>query len=400
MGDDMASQFRNSNLGYYLYTTIVILIGGASIFVFWFMVTGFNIGRFSENTNVGPVYVGGMTESEAELEVRSLIETWVQNDNVVFELNYQDFTYQFNRNLFDFNESESIQNIQDGRTVPLEVWYPDTIREQVLLEIQSLPFLSGLEFQFDFEALLDDVLTDASLMRTFSSKQLIDYVINEDNLFVLLFETTQPREAGNMGPLAIPPYIDGIVLYNKLVEAYPEGFTINAKSTISMVETFDPLIFTDQELSFLGVLFLDMIPHLNLNVFERDYRAVINATYYTDHTFPYYGRNVRVRYSQDIDFSFENNTFDHYRVSFDLVGNFLNLRIHGAPRINPIVVEYRTLSTPYNIEVVDPSIPVRDGFNGRVVQVFRHILDQEDNIISSTRVVFESYRPRNAFIHE
>ena len=61
-GDNMASQFRNSNLGYYLYTAVIVLIGAASVFAFWYMITGFNIGKYPENTFIGSVYVGGLTE--------------------------------------------------------------------------------------------------------------------------------------------------------------------------------------------------------------------------------------------------------------------------------------------------------------------------------------------------
>ena len=399
-GDFMASQFRNSNLGYYLYTTIVILIGAASIFVFWFMVSGFNIGRYAENTNIGSVYLGGLTEQEAELELKDKIESWLRNDRVLFEVRYQGYHYVFDRDLISFNENESLANIQDGRTVPLDVWYPDTIRAQILFEIENQPFMANLQDQFDLEALLDDILQDASQMKTFSSKQLIDYVRDEENLFIVLFETTQSRPNGAMGPLQTPSNVNGTALYNKLINAYPNGITINRKSTFSILDTFDPNTFNDAELSYLASLFLDMLPYTHFMMYERNYRPVIDTNLYTAQNYPFYGRNVRVRASQDIDFSFENNSFSHFRVEFEQTGNFINLRLYGAPFLNQISVAFDMTTIPYLTETVSPTINERDGVDGRVVKVYRNVYDLNEELLSRTRVVFESYRPRTAFIHE
>ena len=47
---------------------IVIIIGAASIFIFWYMFNGFKAGTYTENTLLGSVYLEGLDESEvAEL---------------------------------------------------------------------------------------------------------------------------------------------------------------------------------------------------------------------------------------------------------------------------------------------------------------------------------------------
>ena len=62
----MNSQFKNSNLGFYLYASIIIMIAFASVFVVWYMVTGYSLGTYKENTILGSVYIGGLREEEVE----------------------------------------------------------------------------------------------------------------------------------------------------------------------------------------------------------------------------------------------------------------------------------------------------------------------------------------------
>ena len=391
-GDSMAGQFRNTNLGYYLYSAIVIVIGVSSLIVFWFMISGTNIGRYAENTRIGSVYIGGRNQQEAEIKLADSIEEWYVSEEVLFEIMYQGYTYEINRQLFTFDQATSIANVQDGRTVPLVAFMTDENKARVIGEIMALPFMQGLEDQFDLEALLDDLERDARELRLFTRRQLNAYIRNEDNLFVVLFETTQPRPSGNMPPIEVPSHIDGQALYNKLIAQYPQGFTLEPNRVISILNTFDTT-FTNQELSFLGTLFLDAIPYMHFTVFERDFVPFIDTTRYTEETFPLYGRNVRVHRSQGIDFSFENNSPCRFRVTFDITGNFLSLRIIGAPYLNTITVSTEIYVVPYQIQTITPPTTERAGIEGRIIYIYREIFDLNSQPMNRSMIVFEYYPP-------
>ena len=395
----MAGQFRNTNLGYYLYSAIVIIIGVSSLIVFWFMVTGTNIGRYSENTRIGSVYIGGLTQTEAEIKLAEQIEVWSVSDEILFEVMYQGYSYEIDRQLFTFDQTTSISNIQDGRTAPLVGFMTDENKARVIGEIINLPFMQGLEDQFDLEALLEDLERDARELRLFSRRQLNDYIRNEENLFITLFETTQPRQQGNMGPIEVPSHLDAIDLYNKLIEQYPQGITIQPGAMFSILNRFDNR-FTNQELSFLGTLFLDAIPYMHFNVFERDFVPLIDTARYNENTFPLYGRNVRVHRSQGIDFSFENNSPCRFYVQFDLSGNFLSLRFIGAPFINEIIVETEIHAVPYQTQIISPPNTERDGIEGRIVYIYREMYDIDGELMNRSLIVFEHYPPLNALRYE
>ncbi|MGM0436601.1 MAG: hypothetical protein ACQEQA_06065, partial [Bacillota bacterium] len=112
----MFKQLFNSDLGYYIYTALVIIAGIASLVFFYFMVTGFNIGVYDANTTVGSVYIGGLDETEAEQKVRSHISDWLEDEEVNYQIGYQGYYYTFDRELFTFDVDATMDNVRDGAT--------------------------------------------------------------------------------------------------------------------------------------------------------------------------------------------------------------------------------------------------------------------------------------------
>lgn len=374
----MASQFRNSNLGYYLYSAIVILIGAASLFVFWYMITGYNIGRYAENTIIGSVYIGGLTEEQAERKLRTNIETWLQNDRVLFEVGYQGYYYELDRDLIYFDIERSLDDLNDGRTNPLYVEFSPQARSEILDDLESQPFMETLQDQFNLENVLDDFLADAAGMKTFSSKQLNHYIINEEMLFQELFTRAVP----------IHPNVSGNLLMGKLNQQFPDGITINAKTTISILELFSPEYgYTQDELAFLGTMFLDMIPHTPFNIFERQYYGFVPLEHYTNDTFPYFGRNVRVNRTRSVDFSFENNTYCNFTVEFELSFDVMTLRFTGAPFLNTIIAH----ETEYVPIVGADDEDNGEAVEGVVVMIRRSILDINDQFIREEELIVLEY---------
>lgn len=384
-GDGMASQFKNSNLGYYLYAAIVVIIGAASLFVFWYMVTGFNIGKYDENTIIGSVYIGGLTEEEAEDKVRGRIEDWLEDERVLFEARYQGYSYEFDRELIFFDIDSSLSDINDGSTNPLYVSYSETALAEIFQEFESEPWMEGLEDQFALELLINDILDDASGMKTFSSKQLNDYIIDEDGFRDVLY----------VGNLEVPDELQGqeldaTVLLAKLNTLYPEGIVIEGKDYFSVLEGFDDT-FTRSELSFISSLFLEVIPHMPFTIHEREYFVDQTSDIYDINTYPFFGRNAIVQRTYDIDFSFENNTHCAFYIEFETAGNFFNITVSGAPMINEISVEREIIYYDYDTRTTNDPNQVRSGTDGVIVMINRTITDIFDTVIEEDLVIYEYY---------
>lgn len=381
----MASQFKNSNLGYYLYAAIVVIIGAASLFIFWYMVTGFNIGKYDENTIIGSVYIGGLTEEEAEDKVRGRIEEWLENERVLFEARYQGYGYEFDRELIFFDIDRSLSNINDGSTNPLYVTYSETALAEIFQEFESEPWMEGMEDQFELELLIDDVLNDASGMKTFSSKQLNDYIVDEEGF----------REVLYVGNLEVPDTFQGQsmdidTLFTKLDTQHPNGLIIEGKSYLSILETFDDS-YTRAELSFIAGLFLEIIPHTPFTIHEHEYFIDQSSELYDPSTYPFFGRNALIQRTYDIDFSFENNTYCDFYINFETAGDFVNISVSGAPMINDITVERDIIEFDHStITTQDPSF-VRPGVNGVIVMVNRTITNIYDDVVSDDLIIYEYY---------
>ena len=134
----MNSQFKNSNLGFYLYAVIIVIIAIASIFVFWYMVKGYKLGTYDENTILGSVYLGGIKENEVETKLIGRIERWLDDDSIVFEATYQGYNYEFDRELFYFDLEHSLFYLNQGVTNKMTVKYQSNDRLEIYDESINL----------------------------------------------------------------------------------------------------------------------------------------------------------------------------------------------------------------------------------------------------------------------
>ncbi len=394
----VASQFKNSNLGYYLYAAIVVLIGAASIFVFWFMITGFNIGRYSENTTIGNISIVGLTEEEAEEKLRTYINNWLEDDLVIFELRYQGYNYTFNRDEIFFDIERSLDELRDGRTNMLYVQYSETVLPGLLAEIDAAldEWSPALRQQVDFDIprLIEDVLEDASDLKRFSSHQL--------NRFVPADQMDNFMQTLHVVSLEAPNRVHGDpldldVLDAKLADHFPNGIAITARSHFSMLEAFDP-VFTRAELSYLGALMLEIIPHTPFTIHRHhQFMDQVPGEYDTD-TYPFYGRNVHVQRSRNLDFMFENNTHCAFTIAFERVGNAFTITLIGAPFINTIDVDKTIHYFDYPTQTTTNPDHIRDGVNGVVVTVRRTITNIYDEVLYDAIILYEVYAPIEAIV--
>ena len=384
----MFSSFRNSDLAYYLYTAFVLILGIGSLVFFYFMVTGFNIGVYDANTLVGSVYVGGLNESEAEAKVRDRVEQWFDDETIVYEIGYQGYYYEIDRDLFTFDISGSIDNITDGTRNPLIVELSPQAMANIDFELHNEPFMSGLQGIFHFDNVMEDVLNDAGDLQQFSRHQLNHYTIDDAQLVEVINDITIQVQSGTD--------IDTLLAN---IESVHEDLRVPLASH-SIYSVFDlfPDTTASSELNTIGSGILDLIKPTHFDIYERHYNPQISDV----HNNPYIGRNARVNRHPNLnyDFRFENPTYLDYELEFYRAdGETLGLRLHGAPSLDRVEIENEKTVLHYN-EAPDGATIIEPGQDGKVVFIYRNVYDIDDNRISRTLIVFEYYEPFDPIVEE
>ncbi len=384
----------NNNVIYYLYTTFILLVGAGALVFFYFMVTGFNIGVYDENTVIGGVYVGGLDEEEAEEKVRARLLEWLEDDEIVFEVGYQGYYYQLDRELFTFDVSSTMQLVNEGGSTDLIVNYSAQARDTIISDMQRNFFDTevgledfGLLAWFDLEEVLDDSLEAAANLRRLSRMELSDYLVDE----ALFNEELSSVE------LPMPAHVDAAELHHKLVNYLPnERYEIDAFSVHHLLDVFDDR-FTSRELNVIGGLIQGVILPTNMYIQESHYNPQIDFNRYTIDDFPYYGFNVRLNRNVNYDYIFENHGYNQYHIEFILVDDeTLEARLFGPPFLNEITVET-------HIEFIDPPVEqtgnpdeAQDGIQAVHVSVQRTKRDVFGDIVhygndAYLEIVFEFY---------
>jgi len=383
----MFKRLFNSDLGYYIYTALVIIAGIASLVFFYFMVTGFNIGVYDANTTVGSVYIGGLDESDAEQKVRRAISDWLEDDEVNYQIGYQGYYYTFDRELFTFDVDATMDNVRDGATTPITVSYSSGALDTVEFEIRQEAFMEDLLNVFDFEMVIEDVLEEAAMLRDFSRMELSNYFVDEDLAFETINDALMPYPSG----------VDGDRLLTKIGNQYENmSYTLEPREIFSVQDTFDDT-FTSSELNTLGSIILDLITPTNMAIIERHYNPQIDFSRYTVNNYPYYGRNVRVNRNVGYDFTFENINEQSYEIEFFRASDdTLGARLIGPPFLDTITVSSDEASKtifPYTTETTTNPDEVREGKEGVAILVSRTITPIDDGPVDTYDIIFEYYPP-------
>jgi len=369
IGGNMFSRLLNSNIGYLVYTIFVLAIGAGSLVFFYFMVTGFNIGVYSENTLVGSVYVGGLTESEAEEKVRDSVNRWLDNEDITFEAGYQGYYYTFDRDLITFDISASMDDVRNGRNNELYTSYSPEALDAIDMEITQKDFMEGRHDLFDLDALIDDVLYDASMLSEWSRHEFSNYFVDEDEVTTTLRDVTMP----------VTHNVDAEELVEKIMDDFEDGrVVLSAGESFSVLDNFGTH-YTSAELNIIGSIMQDLLVPTNIQIKERHYNPQIDFTRFTIDNYPYFGRNVRVNRRVEYDFAVENDGTMDYTVQFSADDeNTLRARFIGAPYLDEVVVEEERIAVPED---------------GKIVILTRKVYNIHDELIDEFIVVFEYYPP-------
>ncbi len=382
----MNSQFRNSRLGFYLYAILIFIIAAASIFVFWYMVKGYKLGTYPEDTILGSVYIGGIEEDEVEARMIEKVDRWLSDDTIVFELTYQGYSYEFDRELFYFDYATSIFYITEGTTNELVVTYQGNLQEEVVNEIENSDFLIGNPDidNFDIDRLIRDILSDASFMKTYSNKHLEDYIIDEDVAYT---------EIGAIN-LSVPDDISIDEMIAKINNINQDlKITVNSKALFDIVDELGET-FTDDEMTILSEGMLALILETNFAINEVHYLPIIDYVNYDIDTFPSFGHNAVVNQIIGNSFSFYNpNNSPYYFTLTKVDDTTAKLSLNGLEFIDDIIVDVNKTPIEYITQTTDNPGILQTGYDGVIIEVNRKILDINGYIIYDKVIVFEFYPP-------
>ncbi len=381
----MDSQFRNSSLGFYLYAIIIFIIAAASIFVFWYMVKGYKIGTYPEDTILGSVYIGGLEEDDVEARMIERIDRWLGDKTIVFEVTYQGYSYEFNRELFYFDYATSVFYITEGETNELVVTYQGDARQEIINEIEDSNFLETANVNnFDIDRLIGDVLKDASLMKSFSSKRLEDYVIDDTIAYV---------ELGSID-LSIPEDVSIDDMVTSIDTIYSDSrILVNSKELFDIVDKFNAVL-SDSEMTILSGGMLALILPTNFAVNEVHYIPIIDYTNYDINTFPYFGHNSNINQIIGNSFSFYNpNNSQYYFTLTKTSESTAKLTLNGLEFVDDISVSVNKIPIEYITQTTTNNNILQSGYNGMIVEVERTIKNVDGIVTYEKVIVFEFYPP-------
>lgn len=386
----MNSQFSNSNFGRILYVAIISLIAAATIFVVWYMIAGYKLGTYEPDTRLGSVYIGGLTEDEVIPRLDSKIDYWYNDESIIFQLKYQGYTYEFDRNLFLFDLNTSMYDIEDGKINEILVYYQGVDRTVVESEIRELNFLDNIIDNLDIHRLINDVLFDAALMKSYTSKNMEDYIV----------DLSIAEEVIDTSNFSIPDGVEMDVLLDKITRVFEDGkIVIHSKELFDIVSVFGD-VMNDAEMSVLSSVMLELVLDTDFLINEFHYVPTIDFSTYTVEDYIYSRRNTHVNQIVDESFSFYNpNVADYYFSVTDLTEFSGEMALSGLPFEYEIEVIFDTNELAYITQTTYDLPLLQNGHNGIVIHVTRNITNIDGENVYNKVILFEFYPPIKEIIY-
>ncbi len=377
----MFNAFKNSDLAYYLYMAFVIILGIGSLVIFYFMVTGFNIGVYNPNTIVGNVYIGGLNEEEARQKVNSSVTEWFNDEEISYEIGYQGYYLEIDREIFEVDVNASFSNISEGTRNPLSIEISDDDLNVLEDELLNQQFMDGLENTFSFGSVIESVLNDARELKQFSRHQLNQHLVDESfNNQVI-------------NHVSVPGYLDtniSTIISNLEAENPDRVFELNSHEIFSVLEQMPQTISSDG-LNTIGAGLLDLILPTEIEVHTLNYNMLLREV----ETNPFSGRSVLINRNQNIDFRIENITYIDYEIYFyETDDGDLGLELRGEPSLNSINLEREEIVLDYQPAPTGSTV-TREGQDGMIILITRNVNDIYGENKSSSLKVFEYYEPLN-----
>lgn len=379
----MNSQFKNSNLGFVIYAALIAIIAAATFFMLWYMLFGYKVGTYGPDTRLGSVYIGGLREEQIFSRVDEKVDYWYNDDTILFEVKYQNYSYKIDRNVILFNLNTQIYNVEDGVTNEIYVSIQLTDQDTIKSDILGLDYMEDIGSNLDLQRMINDMLDDAALMKSYSCINVEDYLI----------DNTLSEEIISSVEFVLPQGLSFDDLSSKVNEIYKDGKILIPEKKVFDVLTIFGEDLIDSEMNVMSTPMLKAIQETNFILNEVHYTPAIDFGRYTITNYPFFGNNTSINEKINQSFSFYNpNEYVYYfeLVEDDLGTTYLNLV--GLPFEYEITIDINKTELDYFEQDTNNVSLIQDGHEGRIIEVVRTIKDVYGNETESL-IVYEFYPP-------
>lgn len=161
--------YLKRNLYFILSLTTLVLTAGLAVILLFV----FDLGKPVAQTSVGFVYLGSTEESEYAAVLTPRIAQW--QNTADYALSYQEYEWKIDLNYFNFDVDETVKHVDQDQNNKAYFTLSETSKNQLHQDMIS-DLTQDLIDGFDYEALLDDLNQDMSLLKNRKTYHLKNYL--------------------------------------------------------------------------------------------------------------------------------------------------------------------------------------------------------------------------------
>lgn len=269
-------------------TTLVLTLGAAVV-----LLAVFDLGKPVAQTSVGFVYLGSTDPSEYGNVLAPRIVQW--QDTADYALSYQEYEWWIDLNYFVFDVENTVRHVDTNQNNKAYFTITEDAKNELYQELVS-DLKQALIDGFDYDALLDDLKSDMSLLKNRKTYNLKDYI--DVSLYNSVIDTIQMDNI----PLSIVTNIHQAI----------DDITIPAHVRFSLSDALTSYDLTNEELSVIA----SAMQHLFV---VTPVQGFIFEPYTTLPSWVLPGANVRILKMSGYDFSFFNPLQETMTISVDRI---------------------------------------------------------------------------------
>jgi len=272
----------------------------------------FSIGNTVDQTSIGFIYLGNSDSEQFGTILTREVTAWKENAD--YRIEYQDYTYDVNMNLIDFDLDETMSHIvKDQKN---KAYFNLNSENLLTLENEIISqFTTTVTNSVDMDSLIDDLLSDFSNLKNRKVYRLVDYL--DDQIANTVIDQIQMSSILNVD-------LEKIISEVTLI-------TVAANNRFSLLNQIGDLPLSNEQLSIIasGIQAVSMNTNFNGFNFEQNY------------TFPDWaetGQNVRILKVNQFDFTFFNGFDFDYQITIEKINDTtLQFTLIGYPLITTYV---------------------------------------------------------------
>lgn len=299
----------------YFYISILVLIFAVLFGVVLFSIFGF--GNVVNQTTVGFIYLGNTPREQYSTVLTQQVTQW--KNSATYEITFQDYAYEVDLSLFDFQVSQTVSNIIEDERNPALFTISDA-NKLVLLQDLSEHFGTTIGNGVVINNLTTRLITDFRLLyseKTYSLNTYIDPTLAEN----VIADTT----------------IDDVALSDVgAILSTVTTLTIHPLSRFSVLDELGDTVLTNEQMSIIASGLQDLSKSTPFNGFVFDQNLTMPA-------WAEPGKNVRILEVSEFDYSFYNPL--DYELTVNISSNAtdeVTLALVGFPFITTYVTVAET----------------------------------------------------------